>query len=379
MKEVYITRTAKFLPNSPINNEEMGEYIGFLANSERVKNIILKSNGIKTRYYAFDKTGKRTHTNADLTYEAINNLLDEEFQMKDIELLSVGTTSPDQVVPAHAVMVHGLMKESKHLEINTAAGNCTAGMNAIKYGFMAIKSGLSKNAVVAGSEGIAKWLYHDKFEYELATAQKIEERPVLAFEKEFLRWMLSDGAGAFLLEDQPNPKSQLNFKIEWIDGQSFANDIETCMYAGAEKNENGDIIPWSNYSSNEWAEKSIFAIKQDIKLLDEHIIDKGAKSLKTVLERNNFPAEKVDYFLPHISSFFFKDKLMNGIRKEGVNISDDKLFTNLETVGNIGAGSIFIMLDELAKTRSLQQGNTILLSVPESGRFNYMYALLTVV
>lgn len=379
IKNVYITRTSNFLPNQPVNNEEMGGIIGFLNNSERIKKIVLKSNGILNRYYAFDKTGKRTHTNADLTYEAIKNLLDEDFKMEDIDLLSVGTTSPDQIVPSHAVMVHGLMKESKHLEINSAAGNCTAGMNALKYGFMSVKMGLVKNAVVAGSEGISKWLSHDKFEYELDLASKLEERPVLAFEKEFLRWMLSDGAGAFLLADKPEKKSKHNFRIEWVDGQSFADNIETCMYAGAEKGEDGELIPWSNYSSDEWADKSIFSIKQDIKLLDKHIIDKGAKSLKTVLERNNCPAESVDYFLPHISSFYFKDKLMNGIRAEGVNISDDKLYTNLDRVGNIGAGSIFIMLDELAKTKNLNKGEKILLSVPESGRFNYMYSLLTVV
>ncbi len=379
MEDAYITRTSKFLPNEPISNDEMGEIIGILNNSERIKGVVLRSNGITTRHYAFDRTGKRTHTNADLTYEAIKGLLDEHFKMKDIDILSVGTTSPDQTVPSHAVMVHGLMKDSKNLEINSASGNCTAGMNALKYAFMAIKSGMAKNAVVAGSEGISKWLYQDKFEMELEAASEIEKRPVLAFEKEFLRWMLSDGAGAFLLENQPDPESDVNFKIEWIDGQSFAGSIETCMYAGAEKDENGALIPWSDFPSNEWANNSIFSIKQDIKLLDEHIIDKGAKSLKTVIERNNCKAESIDYFLPHISSFYFKDKLMNGIREEGVNISDDKLYTNLDHVGNIGAGAIFVMLDELSKTKKLNSGEKILLSVPESGRFNYVYALITVV
>ena len=379
MKNAYITRTAKFLPNEPISNDEMGGLIGFLNNSERVKRLVLRSNGILTRYYAFDRSGKRTHTNAKLTYEAIKGLLDDDFKMSDIDLLSVGTTSPDQIVPSHAVMVHGLMKESKHLEINSAAGNCTAGMNALKYAVMSIQTGMVKNAVVAGSEGISKWLYHDKFEYELDVARKIEERPVLAFEKEFLRWMLSDGAGAFLLENKPNPKSDYNFKVEWIDGQSFADSIETCMYAGAEKSEDGELIPWSDYPSDEWANNSLFSIKQDIKLLDEHIIDKGAKSLKAIIERNNCKAESIDYFLPHISSYYFKDKLMNGLRAEGVNISDDKLYTNLDHVGNIGAGAIFVMLDELSKTKKLKSGEKILLSVPESGRFNYVYALITVV
>src|SRR5690554_8109957 len=84
--------------------------------------------------------------------------------------------------------------------------------------------------------------------------------------------MLSDGAGAFLLQDQPNSKNEINLRIEWMDAMSFASELETCMYAGAEKNQAGEVISWTNYSSKEWAEKSMFSIKQDIKLLDENII-----------------------------------------------------------------------------------------------------------
>lgn len=379
MNNVYITKASKFLPNEPIGNDEMGGILGFMNGSERVKRIVLRNNGIDYRHYAIDKTGNITHSNAELTLKAIEGLLSNDFKMEDIELLSVGTSSPDQLLPSHASMVHGLMKESTSIEINSAAGICTSGMNALKYAFMAIKSGLKNNAVAVGSERVSTWLLQDKFNYELDTARKLEENPVLAFEKEFLRWMLSDGSGAFLLENKPNPKNKYNLKIEWMDSFSYAYSLETCMYAGAEKNEEGELESWTNFSSSEWANKSIFSIKQDIKLLDEQIIDKGVKSLSEALKRNNFNVEEVDYFLPHISSFFFKDKLMNELRSSGVNIPDEKLFINLDRVGNVGAGSIFIMLEDLFNNIELNKGEKILLSVPESGRFNYSYALLTVV
>lgn len=379
MRNVYITKAAKFLPNDPVDSDTMGDFIGFVNGSERVKRIVLRNNGIETRYYALDKEGNITHSNAELTYKAVEGLLDEGFKLEDIELLSVGTSSPDQLLPSHAAMVHGQMKGSQHIEINSSAGICTSGMNALKYAYMSINSGMKKNAVAAGSERISPWMLQDKFSYELDTARNLEETPVLAFEKEFLRWMLSDGAGAFLLQDQPNSKNEINLRIEWMDAMSFASELETCMYAGAEKNQAGEVISWTNYSSKEWAEKSMFSIKQDIKLLDENIIAKGVESLREVLKRNNFKAEKVDYFLPHISSFFFKDKLMEGLREGGVNIADDKLFINLDKVGNVGAGSIYLMLEDLFNNHKLKPGETILLSVPESGRFNYAYALLTVV
>lgn len=377
MNNVYITKTAQFLPNNPISNEEMGSILGFLDGSKRVKQIILRSNGIKQRYYAYDQDGNITHTNAELTYEAIKNLMGEDIEMKDIELLSVGTSSPDNTMPSHASMVHGLM-DSRPIEINSSAGICTSGMNALKYAYMAIRSDLKSNAVVAGSERISPWLSNDKFQNELEVASKIKEQPILAFEKEFLRWMLSDGSGAFLLQNKPNPKSEVNIKIEWIEAYSFAFELDTCMYAGADKDENGKVLPWAHFSSKEWGDQSIFSIKQDVKLLDKHIIEKGVESVQIAMEKHQISSKDVTYLLPHISSFYFLEKLMDGLKEQGVNFSSDQLFTNLKEVGNVGAGSIFLMVDDLINSKKLKKGDTILLSVPESGRFNYVYVYLTV-
>ena len=56
-----------------------------------------------------------------------------------------------------------------------------------------------KNAVCTGSERTSSWMKSDVFENEVEHLKELEEQPILAFNKEFLRWMLSDGAGAFLL------------------------------------------------------------------------------------------------------------------------------------------------------------------------------------
>ena len=83
----------------------------------------------------------------------------------------------------------------------------------------------------------SSWMKSDIFEDEVAHLQEIEEHPILAFNKEFLRWMLSDGAGAVLLESEPKGKTPL--KIEWMEGYSYAFELETCMYAGGDKLEDG--------------------------------------------------------------------------------------------------------------------------------------------
>ena len=134
MPEVYITRSGKYLPNVPVSNDEMESFLGLINDAaSKARRIILRNNGIKSRYYALDKDGNPTHTNAVLTNNAIEKLFDESFTSKDIELLSCGTSTPDHLLPSHAAMVHGLMK-NQSVELNSSSGVCNAGMNALKFG-----------------------------------------------------------------------------------------------------------------------------------------------------------------------------------------------------------------------------------------------------
>src|SRR5690554_2512921 len=97
MKNVYITRIAKFLPNEAVDNDTMEERLGLInGKTSKARRIILKNNQIKTRYYALDKDGNVTHNNAQLTAQAVEALCDGTFNKNDIELLSCGTSSPDQ-------------------------------------------------------------------------------------------------------------------------------------------------------------------------------------------------------------------------------------------------------------------------------------------
>lgn len=376
MKEVYITRTSRFLPNNPISNDEMEEKLGTInGKTSKGRRIVLRNNQIKTRYYAIDENGNVTHNNAQLTKEAINNLCDDTFKASDIELLSCGTGSPDQILPSHAAMVHGFLNNG-NTEINSPSGACCSGMNALKFGYLSIKANETKNAVCTGSERISSWMKSDIFENEVEHLKTLEDNPILAFNKDFLRWMLSDGAGAFLLEDEPKGPHPL--RIEWMDGYSYAHELEACMYAGGDKMPDGFLKPWSEYSPDDWSKKSLFAIKQDVKLLSENILKKGVDSLKKAFAKHNLTADDIDFYLPHISSYFFKEKLYQEMINQGVEIPWENWFMNLTQVGNIGSASIYIMLDELINSGKLKKGDKILLSVPESARFAYSIALLTV-
>lgn len=376
MFEVFITKIGKCLPNEAVSNDEMENYLGLINDTaSKARRLILRNNKIVSRYYALDKSGNSTHSNAELTKNAIQELFDESFTDQDMELLSCGTTTPDVLVPSHASMVHGLLK-NKNLELNSSSGVCCAGMNALKFGFLSVKSGSTQNAVCTGSEKLSTWMSSDKFENEVVNLKNLEEQPILAFKKDFLRWMLSDGAGAFLLENQP--KGEISLKIEWMEAYSYAYELETCMYAGGDKLENGEIKPWNDYNPDQWLKESLFAFKQDVKLLDQFILVKGVQSVFDALSKNNVSVDEIDHFLPHVSSHYFVDGLNKLLAEKGLEIPMEKWFMNLATVGNVGAASIYLALEELMYSGKLKKGDKILLSVPESGRFSFALAYLTV-
>ena len=377
-REVYINRIANFLPGNPIGNDEMEEYLGYIdGKKSRSKAIILRNNKITSRYYSHDKQGKNTHTNTELTAEAIKALCTDGFKLDDIELLTSGTTSPDQLLPGHAIMVHGLLK-SRPIEAISFSGSCCSAMNALNYAYMSVYMGRTNNAVTTGSEKLGVWMRSGYFEEEANKLKELENNPILAFEKDFLRWMLSDGAAATLISNKPN-KDGISLKIEWIEICSFANEAETCMYVGAEKDPEGNLHGWSEFTQKQWLEKSIFAMKQDARLLDQYIAQLGTKKYVELFKKHNVDPQSIDWFLPHISSEYFRSKVDDEMKKYGVQLPQEKWFVNLSRVGNIGSSSIFIALGELMNSGKLEKGQKIALTIPESARFSYANMVLTVV
>lgn len=71
--------------------------------------------------------------------------------------------------------------------------------------------------------------------------------------------------------------------------------------------------------------------------------------------------------------------MLKEIEKRNIDLRENKWFTNLTWVGNMGSASIFVALDELVRTKELKKGEKILLLVPESGRFSYGTVLISLI
>ncbi len=370
MNQVYINDIGVFLPNEPIANDEMEDFLGRVNGvSSSAKSRVLNQNGIKTRFYALDKNQKTTHSNATLAALALENALKKSgLNTSDIQFLATGTTQGDLPIPGFASMVHA-KTAIPNCELASFQSVCASGMMALKSAFLQIKSGEKTNALSIGSELASRLFKSSRFE-----AQGIKK---LSFDTEFLRWMLSDGAGAMVLENKPR-SGGLSLKIDWIELKSAANDFPVCMFTGKNDNINEDEMTWLDYPDYESASKAgAINLKQDIRLLDQ-VIKTGVAHFFELIDKGKINPDKIDWLCCHYSSEMFKAPIKELLTKGGATIADEKWFSNLATKGNTGSASIYIMLEELLYSGKLKAGDTILCMVPESGRFITSFMQLTV-
>ena len=365
--EVFLTRTGAFLPFAPVSNEEIEAVLGQVGGKpSRARRLVLRSNGIQSRHYAIDRaTGEPAMSNAQMTAAAIRAM----GEIGHVDCLATGTSLPDQLMPNHAVMVHGELGWPR-LEAVSCAGICLSGTAALKHAWLAVRAGEARRAVATGSELASPILLARNFDAELEhKLQALEERPEIAFEKDFLRWMLSDGAGAVLLET--TPRGPLSLRVDWIELSSAAHELPACMYAGADKNEDDSLRGWLRFSTADWQAKSVFAVKQDVRLLNENIVRAALREpLADVIQKRKLRVDEIDWFLPHLSSQFFTEPVVQALAAVGLPIPRERWFSNLAQKGNTGSASPFIILDELFRSGRIKPGQRLLMFIPESGRFS---------
>ncbi len=382
---VFITAASAFLPGQPVRNDDLERYLGNVDRiAAKTRQMVLANNGIETRHYAIDpETGTTTHSNAELAAEAVRLLsASRDLASQFRGCLCCGTSSPDQLMPGHASMVHGASGLGP-CEVVSTAGICLAGVTAMKYGAMAVALGLSDMAVTTGSELASTFMrtaFFQTMQGAIAQPENRKHHAAFSFEAEFLRWMLSDGAGAVLIEKKPAPDHH-SLRIDWIEIISHAHCLETCMYAGAMKQQDGSLRGWRDYVVDGAVPRlDVFTVKQDARLLNLEVIRTLAgKSLPAVAAKHGLKSADIDWFLPHYSSQYFREPLLQQLQELGFSIPEDRWFTNLASKGNTGSASFYIMLEELFSSGRLQKGERILCCIPESGRFSVGWILLTVV
>lgn len=371
--QAFIIALGRFLPGGPIDNDQMEQYLGTIGGkASRIRRQVLKQSGIKSRHYAIDQNQQTVYSNAQMAACAVREAVGRSGKdLTCIDFIAAATSQGDLPLPGFASMVHGDLK-SPPCEITTVHGVCASGVMALKAAMFQVASGEKSFAIACAGEFSSRLFKASRFEDQSLVREK-----GLSGDAEFLRWMLSDGAGAAVLAPSPTGP-RLCLGIEWIDLISYANRFEPCMYVGPPMEE-GSAKSWLDYPTYaSAADAGAINLRQDTAMLSEVVRCAVQGLLETTKKRGLRPAD-VDWLAVHYSSDIFRTESFEMASKAGFTIPLDRWFSNLSTTGNVGSASTFLLLEELLYSDKLKVGDTILCLVPESGRFLFGYMLLKVV
>jgi len=373
MNDVYINGLGAFLPGVPVTNDDMEDCLGLVfGKPSKYRSLSLKQNRIKARHYALDKQGNPLHSSSGMAAAAIHAALkNSETALQNIDYLATSATLGDGLVPGLASHVHAALGVEE-IEIANFQSVCASALMAIKSAYMQLKAGEHNCAAVSGSEFASRYFRPGNYECVEAYAKTRE----IPFQADFLRFTLSDGAGAAVLETKPNSR-QISLKIHWIDIRSHAHRFEACMVGGVAKGDEGWRY-WGGFGDPLAAAKAgALILIQDFDLM-KRMLPVWVSHYLDLIDKGRIVIDEIDYVCSHYSSHGLREEIIVLLTQAGAMIDERKWFTNLYTKGNTGAASIFIMLEELYREGNLKKGDKILCHVPESGRCLNGFMLLEV-
>jgi 3-oxoacyl-[acyl-carrier-protein] synthase-3 len=366
-QRVYLESAGFFMPGEPVSNDEMDAYIAPINRlSERIKRRILAENGIRQRHYGIDAEGRTLHGSAQMAAGAIRDCLQRgATEIARVSLLASGSSGGDALMPGFANMVQGELA-APPMETLSVHGVCAASVGAIQAAAQGIELGTHRAALAVASEMPSRLFKRSRF---AARGYDCD------FDAHFLRWMLSDGAGALLLSDGASAlagQPSVRLRLKWIHQRSFSGDYPVCMQLGLSEDRSRGHLDFASWGEAEAA--GALSLRQDIRLLP-HLFDVGIHEYAGLVREGWLDPARVDHFLCHYSSEKFIPVVDGLMQKAGLAIPRERWWSNLAWRGNTGAASIMIMLAEFLQGRTLEPGAQIFCYVPESGRFTAAYLL----
>ena len=259
---------------------------------------IEKRTGIKQRYYAKEEKVE------EMALKAVTKLVHKmQLKTEEIGAIIVATTSTNKLMPGISNYIQKELHITKCICLDILAG-CSGYINALDIAQMYIDTKKIKKVIVVGVEKLSEYTNSE----DIGTAI-----------------ILADGAGATLLEEGENNKYISN--IEAIEDR---NDILKC-------NTNGKI-------------------EMDGLAIYKYAVTETVKNINELLQKSNEKLENIKYIVPHQSNL----KIIKAIASK-LKIEENKMYTNIQNIGNTFCASIPIALEEMEEKGMLQKGNKIIL------------------
>ena len=375
LRDVFITGTGSVLPGERVGNDRMEDFIGRVGGRpSAVGRRALRWNGIEGRHYALTPDGAPLHSNASMCAGAVQAALgDAGLEIADLQHLGAATTQGDFLVPGHASAVQAELGAAA-LEAVSYQSVCASALMAAKGAWLTVRAGESDVAAACAGEFSSRWFRPEFYEGTALT----DARGRVRMEADFLRFTLSDGAGAVVMEPRPRP-GERSLKVRWIDMTSLAGRFDPCMWAGSTFADRADLkSAWSHAGPTAAHGAGAMALLQDFELL-KIVIRAWIGVWLGKVDAGRIVPDQVDHLLCHYSARSLRAEIVGLLENTAAMIPEEKWVTTLPESGNVGSASIWVMLDAFLKSGRGKPGETVLCIVPESGRAMIGFMMLEIV
>ncbi|HEY0180115.1 MAG TPA: beta-ketoacyl-ACP synthase III [Dokdonella sp.] len=316
-----IAGTGSYLPEKIVTNADLEQVV------ETSDEWIVSRTGIRERRRAADG-----ETTGDLAFYAATHALDAAgVEASELDLIVLGTTTPDLIFPSTACLLQHRLGANgcAAFDVNAA---CSGFLYALGVADQFIRSGQAKRALVVGAETLSRMLdWSDRSTCVL----------------------FGDGAGAVVLEASSEP-GIIATKLHADGGYKHLLYNPVGVSAGFrddEPNHGIRVIMTGN---------EVFKVA--VKTLDRIVGE--------TLEAAGMHEADVDWLIPHQANL----RIIEATAKR-LGLSMDRVVVTVDRHGNTSSGSVPLALDEAVRSGRIQRGQTLLLEA-FGGGFTWSSALL---
>jgi 3-oxoacyl-[acyl-carrier-protein] synthase-3 len=320
-----ITAFGTYVPPQVLTNQDLEKMV------DTNDQWIMERTGIRERHVLAKGLGV-----SDICTEAAKKCLAMRgIEASEVEVILVGTVTPDMMFPSTACLVQNKIGAKGAWGFDVSGG-CSGFMFALQAGVKMVESGAQKKVLVCGADANTRMTdYTDRTTCVL----------------------FGDGGGAVLLE--PAEEGEIGF-IDYeyeIDG---AGGVALYMPAG------GSLNP----ATHETVDKKMHYIHQDGPAVYKFAVRKMSEATSKLLERNGVTGADLGCFIPHQANL----RIIQSTA-ERLGIEKERVIVNIEKYGNTSAGTIPLAIETAVEEGKLNKGDLVLMAAVGAG-FSVAAALL---
>ena len=265
---------------------------------------------------------------SDLAVEASKKVLQQRgFTPADIELIVLGTVTPDMLFPSTACVVQDKLGAKGAWGFDLSAA-CSAFVYSLQVGAQFIATGAHKRVLAIGSDVMSSIIdYTDR-----ATCV-----------------IFGDGAGAAMLEPAENDDEGFVDFIHEVDGSGG----QFLYMPGG-----GSLHP----SSKETVANKMHYVHQDGQQVFKFAVRKQTELCLKLLERNGLKGSDIDVFIPHQANL----RIINATA-ERLGLRNGNVIINIDRYGNTTAATIPLAMNTAIEQGKLKKGSLVMLASVGAG------------